>query len=164
MFGFSRRINSDSQSISYAGSPKLAHELVGLTSWINSDPKSLHELRGQVILLEFWTFGCINCVRTLPHVERWYQTYKTQGFEIIGIHSPEFDYERVPANVANAIQQHNLSYPAALDNEWSTWKAYNNHYWPALYLIDKKGLVRYVHLGEGKYDLTEQAIQGLLQE
>jgi thiol-disulfide isomerase/thioredoxin len=139
-----------------------ATEFVGLGEWVQGQPTTLAALHGQVVLVEFWTFGCINCVRTLPTVERWYQTYKDQGFTVIGIHAPEFDHERVAANVARAIVDRHLSYPVVLDNELSTWNAYDNHYWPAQYLIDRQGLLRNVHYGEGRYQETEQAIRQLL--
>jgi thiol-disulfide isomerase/thioredoxin len=139
-----------------------ATEFVGLGEWVQGQPTSLAELRGQVVLVEFWTFGCINCVRTLPTVERWYQTYKDEGFVVIGIHAPEFDHERVAANVAQAVIDCHLTYPVVLDNNLATWQAYDNRYWPAQYLIDRQGLLRNTHYGEGRYEETEQAIRLLL--
>ncbi len=144
--------------------PTRAPELVGLQSWINSDPLTLASLKGKVVLIDFWTYSCINCVRTLPHVEKWYETYKDKGFVVIGIQAPEFAFEKVEKNVRDAVKQHGLTYPIALDNDLATWQAFNNQYWPAHYLIDKNGIIRADHFGEGGYDTTERAIQKLLGE
>jgi cytochrome c biogenesis protein CcdA/thiol-disulfide isomerase/thioredoxin len=141
-----------------------APELTGLGAWINSDPTTLAALKGKVVLIDFWTYSCINCIRTLPYVEKWYETYKDQGFVVLGIHTPEFAFEHEVTNVKNAAKEHDLTYPIALDNSYSTWNAYDNHYWPAHYLIDKDGKVRYIHFGEGEYATTEKAIQELLGE
>jgi cytochrome c biogenesis protein CcdA/thiol-disulfide isomerase/thioredoxin len=141
-----------------------APELAGLTYWINSKPLQLSELHGKVVLLDFWTYSCINCMRTLPYVEKWQQTYSSQGFTVIGVHTPEFAFEKVPANVSKFAKLHGLTYPIALDNNYGTWNAFGNNSWPAHYLIDKQGKVRSVKLGEGDYDKTERAIQALLGE
>jgi thiol-disulfide isomerase/thioredoxin len=134
-------------------------------AWLNSNqPLRLENLRGQVVLLEFWTFDCINCIHTLPYVENWYQTYRNQGLAVIGVHYPEFDYERDLQHILAATQHLNVSYPVALDNSGTTWRAYSQRYWPTIYLIDKQGNIRYVRIGEGAYDQTEQAIQSLLAE
>lgn len=143
-------------------SPTLAPEFQGLTNWINSSPLTLSQLKGKVVLVDFWTYSCINCIRTLPFVENWYTTYKDKGLVVIGVNTPEFAFEHVPSNVANAVKKFGLTYPVALDNNYSTWNAYNNTSWPADYLIDKNGQVRYVSLGEGDYDTTEKAIQELV--
>lgn len=141
-----------------------APELVNF-SWLNSDrPLRLGDLRGQVVLLEFWTFDCINCIRTLPYVQRWHQTYAGQGLVVIGNHYPEFSYERDINNVAAAAERLGVTYPIALDTDGTTWRAYNQRYWPTIYLIDKWGEIRYMHIGEGAYDRTEQSIQALLAE
>lgn len=141
-----------------------APELVNF-SWLNSDhPLRLADLRGQVVLLEFWTFDCINCIRTLPYVERWHQTYAAQGLVVIGNHYPEFSYERDINNVAAAAERLGVTYPIALDTDGTTWRAYNQRYWPTIYLIDKWGEIRYMHIGEGAYDRTEQNMQVLLAE
>ena len=145
-------------------SPYKAPEFVGLQNWINSDVLSLADLKGTVVLVDIWTFGCINCVRTLPHVQKWYETYKDQGFTVIGVHSPEFEAEKVPENVEKAVEFRKLTYPVAMDNEMKTWRAYKNNYWPAQYLVDKQGMVRRVHFGEGEYAEAEQAIRMLLAE
>ncbi len=147
---------------------KKAPEFVGVTKWLNlPDGKSsltLAELKGKVVLVDIWTYTCINCVRTLPHVTSWYEKYKDKGFVVIGVHTPEFAFEKETYNVQNAIKQFNINYPVAQDNDFATWNAYNNLYWPAEYLIDSKGVIRRTHFGEGKYDEMEKAIQGLLKE
>jgi cytochrome c biogenesis protein CcdA/thiol-disulfide isomerase/thioredoxin len=143
-------------------SPTPAPQLVGLTSWINSPTLSLKQLRGKVVLVDFWTYSCINCIRTIPYVEKWYQTYQSKGLEIIGISTPEFAFEHLASNVATAVKKDGITYPVALDNNYETWNAFNNDSWPADYLIDKEGDIRYVSLGEGDYDKTERAIQALL--
>lgn len=134
-------------------------------AWLNSDqPLPLASLRGQVVLVEFWTFDCINCIRTLPYVENWYHTYRDQGLVVIGVHFPEFEYERDVQNILAATQRLNVTYPMALDNSGTTWRAWGQRYWPTIYLIDKQGNIRYVRIGEGAYDQTDQAIRDLLAE
>ncbi len=134
-------------------------------NWINSAaPLRLANLHGNVVLLEFWTFDCINCIHTIPYVEQWYQTYHTQGLQVIGIHFPEFGFEHDFDNVDAATKRLNITYPVGIDNDGATWNAYNQMYWPTLYLIDKQGNIRYLSIGEGNYDQTEQAIQTLLAE
>lgn len=134
-------------------------------NWINSDvPLRLADLRGSVVLLEFWTFDCINCIHTLPHVEQWYQDYRDQGLVVLGIHYPELRYERDLQNVRAATQRLNVTYPVGIDNDGATWNAYNQRYWPTIYLIDKQGQIRYLRIGEGNYEATEAAIQALLAE
>lgn len=145
--------------------PYPAPELTGLTDWINSAaPLRMEDLRGKVVLVDFWTYSCINCIRTLPYVTRWYDRYKDQGFVVIGVHAPEFAFERDPDNVREAVREHGIHYPVALDNTAATWAAYHNRYWPAHYLIDRSGRVVYTHFGEGAYDVTEHNIQVLLGE
>ncbi|HCH34711.1 MAG: Cytochrome C biogenesis protein transmembrane region [Candidatus Saccharibacteria bacterium GW2011_GWC2_48_9] len=144
--------------------PYAAPELTGLQDWINSDPQTIEELEGKVVLIDFWTYSCINCIRTQPYLKSWYETYKDSGFEIIGVHAPEFAFERSKENVENATEKAGLKYPIALDNNFSTWAAYENQYWPATYLIDAEGQVRRYHAGEGQYKETEQAIRQLLEE
>lgn len=154
------------ETVSLFNSNAPAPELVGITNWINTNgkPLTLKDLRGKVILIDFWTYTCINCIRTLPHVTRWYDTYNPDGFIVIGVHSPEFEFEKNTENVLDAIKRYNINYPVAQDNTFSTWSAFNNQYWPAKYLIDSKGIIRKVHFGEGKYDEMEKAIQILLKE
>lgn len=144
--------------------PFAASEIESSGEWFNSSPLKLSELRGKVVLLEFWTFGCINCVHTLPYVRQWYQEYKDRGFVVLGIHTPEFDYERDAANVARAIDDYKIDFPVVQDNDMETWEAYQNRYWPAQYLVDKAGMVRRIHYGEGEYIQTEKAIRQLLWE
>ena len=137
-------------------------EFVGIDAWLNTDPLSIAGLRGKVVLVDFWTYSCINCIRSLPYVEKWYQTYHSQGLEIIGINTPEFAFEHNPANVQAAVIRDGIHYPVALDNNDDTWNAFQNDSWPADYLIDRDGNIRYVSLGEGEYGTTEKAIQELL--
>ena len=135
------------------------------TVWLNSDgPLRLADLHGKVVLLEMWTFGCINCQHVIPSLKGWYDTYASQGLVIIGNHFPEFSYEGDLDNLKQAIADEGIQYAVAQDNDGATWRAYNNIYWPALYLIDKNGHIRYTHVGEGAYKDTEQAIQDLLAE
>lgn len=141
---------------------RRAPEITGITAWINSPPLTLTELRGKVVLIDFWTYSCINCIRTLPYVEKWYQKYKDEGLVIIGVHTPEFEFEKNEDNVKKAVEHFGITYPVAMDNDYATWKAYNNHYWPAHYLIDKDGIIRMTHFGEGHYAETENAIRELL--
>ena len=140
--------------------PELSSEI-----WINSDqPLRLAQLRGKVVLLEMWTFGCYNCQNTLPAVKDWHARYADRGLVIIGNHYPEFSYERDLSNLKEAVQRSGILFPVAQDNEGITWRAYGNRYWPTMYLIDKRGHLRYTHIGEGAYATTEQAIQTLLAE
>lgn len=140
----------------------LAPEITGITQWHNSTPLTMQDLRGKVVLVDFWTYSCINCIRTLPHVTSWYETYKDKGFVVLGVHTPEFDFEKVPENVQTALERYNITYPVAQDNNFGTWNAYQNQYWPAHYLIDQEGHVRAYHFGEGNYDEMERNIQHLL--
>ena len=144
--------------------PYPASEIRGIASWINSNPQTIAGLKGKVVLVDFWTYSCINCIRTQPYLNKWYAKYKKDGLEIMGIHAPEFAFEKVKKNVQNAVKAANIHYPVALDNKFATWNAYNNQYWPAKYLIDKDGKVRFTHFGEGNYAETEAAIQTLLRE
>jgi cytochrome c biogenesis protein CcdA/thiol-disulfide isomerase/thioredoxin len=132
--------------------------------WFNSAPLTIASLRGKVVLVDFWTYSCINCLRTLPHLEAWYAAYHRMGLEIVGVHTPEFAFEHVPSNVRAATERLGVRYPVAIDNEYGTWKAYQNMYWPAEYLIDKQGRLRDIHYGEGEYDQTEATIRDLLGE
>ena len=139
-----------------------APDFHGITRWLNSKPLTLHELRGRVVLVDFWTYSCINCLRTLPHVRAWDARYRDAGLTIVGVHSPEFAFERVPSNVRENVRKLGVRYPVALDNDFVTWQSWHNQYWPAKYLIDKQGHVRYFHFGEGDYSKTEDAIRTLL--
>jgi thiol-disulfide isomerase/thioredoxin len=137
-------------------------EFQGIDRWLNSAPLSVDDLKGSVTLIHIWTFGCINCQRTLPYVVQWHQQYANQGLKVVGIHSPEFAHERDINNVKQAIAKHGITYPNAIDNKFAMWKAYDNQYWPHLFLADRQGIIRYDHVGEGAYDTTEQTIQRLL--
>jgi thiol-disulfide isomerase/thioredoxin len=141
-----------------------ASEFAGISQWVNSAPLTLASLRGKVVLVDFWTLGCYNCRNTLPYVTGWYEKYKDQGLVVIGVHTPEFAYERDTANVKNAVAQHQIGYPVAQDNEYATWDAYGNRYWPAAYFVDTRGRIRHIQIGEGGYDKAEQVIQQLLAE
>jgi len=142
--------------------PVPAPQFVGLTNWINSPPLTLSSLKGKVVLVDFWTYSCINCIRSIPYVEKWYQAYHDKGLVVVGVSTPEFAFEHVPSNVEAAVKSDGITYPVGLDNNDDTWNAYNNDTWPADYLIDKSGNIRYVSLGEGNYGTTEKAIQILL--
>jgi cytochrome c biogenesis protein CcdA/thiol-disulfide isomerase/thioredoxin len=141
-----------------------APELTGLSNWINSRPQTFGKLRGKVVLIDFWTYSCINCLRTLPHVKAWDRTYRRRGLVVLGVHTPEFAFEHVPSNVEGAVRRLGIRYPVALDNDYGTWNAFQNQYWPAKYLIDRRGHLRYYHFGEGEYDTTEERIRTLLGE
>ena len=141
-----------------------APEFAGIDHWLNSKPLTLSDLRGKVVLVDFWTYSCINCIRTLPFVEGWYQKYAGDGFVVVGVHAPEFAFEHDTGNVAAAISQFGITYPVAQDNEFQTWNAYSNQYWPADYLIDANGHIRSEHFGEGDYAKTESEIRALLAE
>ncbi|MGB7950695.1 MAG: redoxin domain-containing protein [Candidatus Binatia bacterium] len=150
-------------SKAYAGVGMPAPEITG-QNWLNSAPLGLAELKGKVVLLEFWTFGCYNCRNVEPYVKGWHQKYADRGLVVIGVHAPEFSYEKVVANVQRYVRDHAIQYPVAIDNDFNTWNRYNNRYWPAMYLIDKRGIIRYLRIGEGGYQQTEQQIRTLLEE
>jgi cytochrome c biogenesis protein CcdA/thiol-disulfide isomerase/thioredoxin len=139
-----------------------APDLQGISAWINSPPLTMQELRGKVVLVDFWTYSCINCLRTLPYLESWDRRYRSKGLVILGVHSPEFAFEHSLANVRAAVKRLGVRYPVALDNDFGTWNAYQNQYWPADYLIDRNGHVRDAHFGEGAYAETEHKIRQLL--
>ena len=158
--GNTRQVADTTSLKDYGRAPQLA----GLTNWINSKPLTLKQLRGKVVLIDFWTYSCINCLRTLPHVKAWYHAYHDKGLVVIGVHTPEFAFEHVPGNVRSAVRRLGVTYPVALDNDYRTWNAFQNQYWPAKYLIDRSGHLRYYHFGEGSYDTTEARIRTLLGE
>lgn len=161
--GADEKTDTDSPRMNVA-SPRYAPELVGLTDWINSEPLTLESLRGKVVLIDFWTYSCINCVRTLPYLNAWHTTYADDGLVIIGVHAPEFAFEHIPSNVQSAVDAYDIPYPVALDNDFLTWRAYNNRYWPAKYFIDRQGKLRHTHFGEGAYTESEDIIRALLAE
>src|SRR5476649_260476 len=154
-------------SAAFAGSRKnggTAPEFTGVDKWLNSDPLTMQQLRGKVVLVDFWTYTCINCIDVLPYVKTWNQKYKDQGLVVVGVHTPEYPFERDTGNVKTAIKRLGITYPVAQDNRYATWNAYDNQYWPAFYLVDKKGHVVYTHFGEGDYEQTEAKIKSLLAE
>jgi len=148
---------------------QLGHEgtfpsLDGAVKWLNSPPLTRQQLKGKVVLIDFWTYSCINCLRSIPYVEAWSEKYKNDGLVVIGVHTPEFAFEKDPQNVEKALADLKITYPVAIDSNYAIWKAFNNQYWPAHYFIDANGSIRYHHFGEGKYDESEQVIQELLRE
>jgi cytochrome c biogenesis protein CcdA/thiol-disulfide isomerase/thioredoxin len=148
----------------YNVSPYAAPDFTGIQDWINSKPLTIAQLKGKVVLVDFWTYTCINCIRSLPYVEGWYSHYQKDGLVVVGVEAPEFSYEKIPSNVTAAVRQDGLTYPIAIDGNLDTWNAYQNQYWPADYLIDRSGNVRREDFGEGNYAQTEQAIRGLLAQ
>jgi len=144
---------------------KIAPELVGIAHYLNTSPKQLSkDIENKVVLYDIWTYSCINCVRTLPYVTEWNEKYSDDGLLIIGIHSPEFEFEKNVNNVEMAVDKYGITYPVVLDNDWETWKAFENRYWPRKYVADHEGYIRYDHIGEGSYKETEKVIQQLLEE
>ena len=141
-----------------------APEFAGIDAWLNSDPLTMEALRGDVVLIDFWTYTCINCIRTLPYLQDWHEKYDGLGLSIVGVHTPEFEFEKLTANVTAANEELGVAWPVAQDNDFRTWRAYNNRFWPAKYLIDANGVVRYAHFGEGAYEETEDVIRFLLTE
>jgi cytochrome c biogenesis protein CcdA/thiol-disulfide isomerase/thioredoxin len=146
--------------ISDSSTPSLS----GATAWINSPPLTLESLRGKVILVDFWTYSCINCLRTLPYIKAWNEKYKDSGLVIIGVHTPEFPFEKDEANVRKAVKDLGVVYPVPMDNDYKIWRSFNNEYWPADYFIDATGVIRFHHFGEGSYDESEKWIRTLLEE
>ena len=152
-----------------AGEVQLSNDgpmpsLDGAVAWLNSAPLTRENLKGKVVLIDFWTYSCINCLRAIPYVEAWSEKYKNDGLVVIGVHTPEFAFEKDQANVSKAVQDLKITYPVAIDSNYAIWKAFNNEYWPAHYFIDAQGTIRYHHFGEGEYDKSEQVIQQLLKE
>jgi thiol-disulfide isomerase/thioredoxin len=140
-----------------------APEITGQV-WMNSEPLRLADLKGKVVLVEFWTFGCFNCRNVEPYVKAWHQKYADKGLVVIGVHTPESDFERYVKNVQHYVREEHIPYPVVTDNDFTTWTRYGNRAWPSVYLIDKQGVLRYLHIGEGRYTQTEQQIQTLLAE
>jgi thiol-disulfide isomerase/thioredoxin len=141
-----------------------APEVAGIQAWINSDPISIASLRGKVVLVEFWTFACINCIHVQPYVSAWYDWYAAEGLVVIGVHTPELSFERELDNVRDAVAKAGIRYPVAVDPGFATWNAYRNSYWPALYFIGRDGRIRHLHIGEGDYDGSERVIRELLAQ
>lgn len=144
--------------------PQPAPEIKGISTWINSEPVTIESLKGKVVLVDFWTYSCINCIRNNPYIQEWYEKYKDDGLVVIGIHAPEFAFERNPDNVRKAVKEMGLTYPIAMDNDMTTWDAFSNRSWPAGYFIDRSGNIRHTHFGEGEYENSEKVIQTLLTE
>jgi cytochrome c biogenesis protein CcdA/thiol-disulfide isomerase/thioredoxin len=147
-----------------AGVPGMLPDLSGASAWINSPPLTAESLRGKVVVVDFWTYSCINCLRTLPYVNAWYGKYKDSGLVVLGVHTPEFPFEKDETNVRKAVRDLGIDYPVAMDNDYRVWRAFNNEYWPAHYFIDAAGRVRYHHFGEGDYEESEAWIRSLLEE
>jgi len=155
---------ADKPKVASSENVRIAPPFTGATLWLNSPPLTVEMLRGRVVLVDFWTYSCINCLRTLPYLKAWDEKYRSQGLVIVGVHAPEFAFEKDRNNVETAIRDLGIKYPVAMDNQYSIWNAYKNEYWPAHYLIDAQGRIRDRHFGEGKYRETEQMIQALLRE
>jgi len=159
--GISNVIGNDLSGSKYPKAP----ELTDISGYINTNSNlTIASLKGKVVIVDFWTYSCINCLRTLPYLNAWYDKYKDDGLVIIGIHTPEFNFEKDYNNVEMAVQKYDIKYPVVLDNDYGTWTAYQNQYWPRKYIIDKQGHIRFDHIGEGEYPEEEQEIQMLLSE
>jgi thiol-disulfide isomerase/thioredoxin len=139
-----------------------APDFVGISNWFNSAPLNIASLRGKVVLVDFWTYGCVNCVNTLPHVTALYEKYKARGLVVVGVHTPEFPFERSAGNVQAALKRHGITYPVAQDNDSKTWNAYRNQYWPAQYIVDQSGRIVFQHAGEGQYEEIDRTVARLL--
>lgn len=148
--------------VAAAAQRATAPDFTGISTWFNSKPLSITDLRGKVVLVDFWTYGCVNCVNTLPHVTDLYAKYKDKGLVVVGVHTPEFPFERSASNVQAALKRHGITYPVAQDNESKTWNAYHNQYWPAQYIIDQTGKIVFQHEGEGRYDEIDRTVAKLL--
>ncbi len=154
------KIQQDS-NVQYTKAPEAA----GIEYYINTqEGTKLSDFKGKVVIVDFWTYTCINCIRTLPYMNAWYSKYKDKGLEIVGVHTPEFAFEKDPENVKQAVNKYEIKYPVLMDNEYQTWRAFKNAYWPRKYILDVDGYIRYDHIGEGGYEETEKVIQELLTE
>ena len=151
-------------STEYASSESATAPELATGDWINSEQLRLKDLRGRVVLIEFWTFGCYNCRNTLPYVKSWHDRYREKGLTVIGVHSPEFDEEKIVENLRRQVSSLGINYPVVTDNDYQTWKSYNVEAWPTIFLLDKQGRIRWKHVGEGNYDDAERQIQKLLSE
>jgi thiol-disulfide isomerase/thioredoxin len=147
-----------------AQKPMEMPEFASIAGWLNSEPLTKASLKGKIVLVDFWTYSCVNCLRTVPYLKDWYKKYKDRGFVIVGVHSPEFEFEKDPNNIKAAVQKLGLTYPIAMDNQMATWAAFKNNVWPAHYFVDANGKVRHIHFGEGEYDKSEEMIQKLIME
>jgi thiol-disulfide isomerase/thioredoxin len=163
--GFTRRLLSPFRGITaYKSSEFSVAPDLAAGDWINSSPLKLKDLRGRVVLIDFWTFGCYNCRNTLPYIKGWHDRYRDKGLTVVGVHSPEFDHERKAENLRREVASLEIHYPVVSDNDYHTWDAYNVAAWPTVFLIDKQGRIRWMHVGEGDYDEAERIIQQLLAE
>ena len=147
-----------------SASDRMLDPVSDTAQWLNSPPLTSGDLRGKVVLVEFWVYGCVNCQRTLPYVKAWSVKYRHDGLLVIGVHTPEFGFEKDRDNVERAVRDLGITYPVVMDNDYEIWNSYNNRYWPALYLMDTQGRLRHQHFGEGAYQETEKMIQNLLAE
>lgn len=163
VFVFNQNLSANNVTLSSLQNLGPAPAIHGISAWINSPPLNLSQLRGRVVLVDFWTYSCINCIRTIPYLNAWESKYGDNGLVIIGVHTPEFQFEHNYSNVLAAVEKFGIRYPVALDNNYSTWDAYGNNFWPEDYLIDKNGDIRKVTIGEGDYNQTEAAIRLLLE-
>jgi thiol-disulfide isomerase/thioredoxin len=145
-----------------AAAQNAAPNFAGISNWFNSAPLNMTDLRGKVVLVDFWTYGCVNCVNTLPHVAELYAKYRDRGLVVVGVHTPEFPFERSASNVQAALKRHGITYPVAQDNDSRTWNAYRNRYWPAQYIVDRSGKIVFQHDGEGQYEQMDRTIARLL--
>jgi thiol-disulfide isomerase/thioredoxin len=162
--GYGAETSVNDTSVKLADAQRTAPNFVGISNWLNSDALSIADLRGKVVLVDFWTSGCINCIRTLPYVTRLYDAYDGKGLTVVGVHTPEFPFEKSTSTVETAIKRYGIRYPVAQDNAFATWKAYHNQYWPAQYIVDKSGKIVFEHSGEGRYDEIERTIRELLNK
>lgn len=160
--GFPKVVEAASNPIRNGVKPYPMPELQGVTQWLNSQPLTKASLKGKVVLIDFWTYSCINCLRAMPYIHEWYQSYHDKGFEVVSVHTPEFPFEGEVANVQKAIKKYKVPYAVAMDNDYHIWEAFNNHYWPAHYLVNQDGQIVYTHFGEGDYEITEGNIRALL--
>jgi thiol-disulfide isomerase/thioredoxin len=147
-----------------ARTPAMLPSFNGANEWLNSPPLAADALKGKVVLVQFWTYSCVNWLRTLPYVRAWADKYKDQGFVVVGVHTPEFEFEKKHDNIVRAMQSMRIAYPVAVDSDYAIWRAFGNEYWPSLYLIDAQGKVRHIHNGEGDYEETERVLRKLLVE
>jgi thiol-disulfide isomerase/thioredoxin len=157
-------LRSFHSSAEYRSSESASAPELAAGEWINSEPLKLKDLRGRVVLIDFWTFGCFNCRNTLPYIKGWHNRYRDSGLTVVGVHSPEFDEERKVENLRRSVDSLGINYPVVTDNDYQTWNAYKVEAWPTVFLLDRQGRIRWMHVGEGNYDETEQLIRKLLAE
>jgi thiol-disulfide isomerase/thioredoxin len=160
--GVAPGISGEAAPVQVAAAQGTAPNFTGIGNWFNSPPLDIAALRGKVVLVNFWTYGCVNCVNTLPHVTALHAKYRDRGFVVVGIHTPEFPFEKSAGNVQAAIKRHGITYPVAQDNDSRTWNAYSNRYWPAQYIVDQRGQIVYQHDGEGQYQQMDDIVRKLL--